>query len=277
VTAGRPATGGVRSASGAREPGPPRARIATLLAQVRASLPAPPAAVVDVGGGTGQVAVPLAAEGYDVTVLDTSAAMLATCTQRAAERGPETVARLRTVQGDVEQATALLGPAGADAVLCIGVLEVAGEPRAALAALAGLLRPGGSLSLVVANRAWLVLRAARRGDYREAIRLIDDPVVARLPGQHGAGAVAAVPAAVPAGGQVVRAWTAPELRELLASAGMGVVAEHGLGVLGDPAELDPASASSLAELERRLAGQEPYRSVAEYVHLVAAPSAGTGA
>jgi SAM-dependent methyltransferase len=255
------------------EPLPARARTATLIAQVRASLPAPPAAIVDVGGGTGQVAVPLAAEGYDLTVLDTSAAMLATCTQRAAERGPETVARLSTVQGDVEQAPALLGRASADAVLCIGVLEVAGAPERALAALGALLRPGGSLSLVVANRAWLALRAARRGDYREALRLLDDPVLPGLPGQHGAGALGAAPPAADAGGgPVARAWTAPELREFLSGAGMVVVAEYGLRVLGEPAELDPASAAALAELERRLAGLEPYRSVAEYVHLVARPA-----
>jgi SAM-dependent methyltransferase len=249
-----------------------------LVAQMRRTLPPPPAVVVDVGGGTGQVAVPLADEGYAVTVLDTSAAMLATCVQRAVERGPDTVARLRTVQGDVEQAPALLGPASADAVLCIGVLEVAGgEPGPALRALAALLRPGGGLSLVVANRAWLALRAARRGDYREALRLLDDPVVAGLPGQHGAGAPAPATALSAAGGALVaRAWTAPELRALLADAGLGVVAEYGLRVLGEPAELDPGSAAALAELEGRLAGMEPYRSVAEYVHLVARPDrAGT--
>lgn len=251
------------------EPGGLRARTAALVAQVRAALPVPPAEVVDVGGGTGQVAVPLAAEGYHVTVLDPSAAMLATCGQRAAERGPETAARLRTVQGDVEQAPALLGRGGADAVLCIGTLEVAGDPARALAALAALPRPGGTLSLVVANRAWLALRAARRGDYREALRLLDDPVVAALPGQHGAGTLAAVTTAPGAEDPVTRAWTAAELRGLLAGAGLEVVAEYGLRVLGEPAEPDPSTAAALAELERRLAGLEPYRSVAEYVHLVA--------
>jgi S-adenosylmethionine-dependent methyltransferase len=269
----RPASPGQRTrAVGGEHPDPRPAapRTALLVAQVRASLPAPPADLVDAGGGTGQVAVPLAAEGYHVTVLDPSAAMLATCTQRAAERGAGTVARLRTVQGDVEQAPALLGVASADAVLCIGVLEVAGEPGRALAALAGLLRPRGSLSLVVANRAWLALRAARRGDYAEALRLLDDPVVGGAPGQHGAGAPAA---GAPAGaGQVTRAWTAAELRDLVSSAGLRTVAEYGLRVLGEPAEPDPACARAHAELERRLARLEPYRSVAEYVHLVASPS-----
>ena len=49
-----------------------------LLGQVLDALPAAPASVVDAGGGTGQLAVALAASGYRVTVVDTSAAMLAT-------------------------------------------------------------------------------------------------------------------------------------------------------------------------------------------------------
>ena len=58
-----------------------------LLGQVLEALPAAPATVVDAGGGTGQLAVALAGHGYRVTVVDTSAAMLATCAQRAADEG----------------------------------------------------------------------------------------------------------------------------------------------------------------------------------------------
>ena len=60
-----------------------RVRFELLMGQLAGALPAPPARVVDAGGGTGQLAVPLAAAGYQVTVVDTSAAMLATCQQRA--------------------------------------------------------------------------------------------------------------------------------------------------------------------------------------------------
>ena len=42
-----------------------------LLGQVLDALPAAPATVVDAGGGTGQLAVALAASGYQVTVVDT--------------------------------------------------------------------------------------------------------------------------------------------------------------------------------------------------------------
>lgn len=220
---------------------------------------------MDVGGGTGQLAVRLAADGHRVTVLDPSAAMLATCAQRAAEHGQATSDRLTTVQADAEDAATALGAATADAVICHEVLERVAAPAAVLTTLAVVLRPGGTVSLVVANRAWLTLRAARRGDHAEALRLLDDPEVGRA---------AAIDAQ---GSATTRAYTAPELRELLAAAGLTVVTEYGLQVVTDQAaaerarpELESAAqAEALQRLERRMAELEPYRSVAERTHLIA--------
>jgi len=47
-------------------------------------LPTPPAAVLDVGGGAGHQSFPLAQAGYDVTLLDSSPAMLDKARQRLA-------------------------------------------------------------------------------------------------------------------------------------------------------------------------------------------------
>ena len=91
-----------------------------LLGQVLDALPAAPATVVDAGGGTGQLAVALATSGYRVTVVDTSAAMLATCAQRAAGAGPGVAGRVGTVQGDAA-ALARLGPV--TGVVPVGELE----------------------------------------------------------------------------------------------------------------------------------------------------------
>lgn len=44
--------------------------------QLLEHLPAPPAAVQDVGGGAGHQSFPLAQAGYEVTLLDSSPAML---------------------------------------------------------------------------------------------------------------------------------------------------------------------------------------------------------
>src|SRR5919205_3335317 len=50
--------------------------------QLLEHLPPPPAAVLDVGGGAGHQSFPLAQAGYEVTLLDPSAAMLEKARQR---------------------------------------------------------------------------------------------------------------------------------------------------------------------------------------------------
>jgi ubiquinone/menaquinone biosynthesis C-methylase UbiE len=50
--------------------------------QLLEHLPEPPASVLDVGGGAGHQSFPLAQAGYDVTLLDSSQAMLDKARQR---------------------------------------------------------------------------------------------------------------------------------------------------------------------------------------------------
>ncbi len=235
-----------------------RVRFELLLEQVLDALPRPPASVADAGGGTGQLAVPLARLGYHVTVVDTSAAMLATCAQRAAAEGPALAARIATVQADVVEMVGLLGAATQDAALCHEVVTCVDDPAAVLATLAEVLRPGGVLSLTFANRDWLVQRAGRHGDYPGALRLLEGAggSGARRPPAH-------------------RAATASELEVHLAKAGFEVAGLYGVSVFaeGRDDDLDSAALDALLALERRVAGREPYRSSAQFVHLVAQRSA----
>ena len=57
-------------------------------------------------------------------------------------------------------------PASADVVLCHGVLEVVDDPAAALATIREVLRPGGTVSLLVAQRTAAVLARAMAGHFR---------------------------------------------------------------------------------------------------------------
>lgn len=221
-----------------------RVRFELLLEQVLKVLPSPPATVVDAGGGTGQLAVPLAGAGYRVTVLDTSAAMLATCAQRAAEAGVE----VGTVQGDVRDAVALLGSGSWDAAVCHEVLSAVEEPEAVIGTLGRVVRPGGTLSLAFANRDWQVLRAGSRGEYAEALRLLTGG-----------------PGSAPR-----QAFTIAEVQPWLERAGFELAGAFGVGALIDQRDedLDRAHLATLLELERRASGREPYRSAARLVHLV---------
>ena len=73
--------------------------------------------IVDVGGGTGGLAVPFAALGHNVTVVDPSPDALAAAQRRAAE----VAAQLSVVQGEAASADSLVGSAAADLVICHNV------------------------------------------------------------------------------------------------------------------------------------------------------------
>ena len=228
-----------------------------LLGQVLDALPAAPATVVDAGGGTGQLAVALAGHGYRVTVVDTSAAMLATCAQRAADEGGEVAERVATVQGDAADLPRLLGEDSLDAVVCHDLLTRVEDQAALIASLAGVLAEGGVLSLGFANRDWLALRAGRRGDHTGALRLVEG---------RGSGGLTPRP---PEGGS--EAVTLTEAEQQLDKAGLALVAAYGVGVFAEAGDddLDPAERQRLVELERLVAGREPYRSSARTLHLIA--------
>jgi S-adenosylmethionine-dependent methyltransferase len=217
-----------------------------LLGQVLEALPAAPATVVDAGGGTGQLAVALAGHGYRVTVVDTSAAMLATCAQRAADEGGAVPGRVTGVQGDAAGLPGLLGEGSQDAAVCHDLLTRVDDQAALLASLAGVLAEGGVLSLGFANRDWLALRAGRRGDHASALRLVE-----RAPGPE--------------------AVTLTEAEQLLSKAGLALVAASGVGVFAEAGDddLNQEERAALVELERLVAGREPYRSSARTLHLVA--------
>lgn len=230
-----------------------------LLGQVLDALPAPPATVVDAGGGTGQLAVALAGHGYRVTVVDTSAAMLATCAQRAADAGDEVAGRVATVQGDAADLPGLLGEASQDAAVCHDLLTRVEDQAALLASLAGVLTEAGVLSLGFANRDWLALRAGRRGDHTSALRLVEGG------GGHGG----LMPRPPTDGGS--EAITLDEATQQLDKAGLALVAAYGVGVFAEAGDEDlgRSERQRLVELERLVAGREPYRSSARTVHLIA--------
>jgi SAM-dependent methyltransferase len=228
-----------------------------LLGQVLDALPAAPATVVDAGGGTGQLAVALARRGYRVTVVDTSAAMLATCAQRATDAGAEVAERVTGIQGDAADLPGLLGPDSQDAAVCHDLLTRVDDQAVLLASLAGALAGGGVLSLGFANRDWLTLRAGRRGDHAAALRLA----------RAGGGSGGLMPRPPFGGGE---ALTLAEAETELDKAGFELVAASGVGVFTDTGDdLDQGEWATLVELERLVAGREPYRSSARTLHLIA--------
>lgn len=111
----------------------------TLLA---AHLPDPPADVVDLGCGTGTLAVLLAGEGHRVRGVDLSPAMVERAVAKAAASGLD----VPFVVGDAAEPP--YDPGSVDVVLCRHVLWALPDPSAALARWTALLHPRGRLVLV---------------------------------------------------------------------------------------------------------------------------------
>ena len=210
------------------------------------------ARVLDIGGGTGGFAVRLAGQGHAVTVVDPSPDALAALARRADEAG---VADLVTgVQGDLTDLADL--DIAADVVLCHGVLEVVPDPAAALGTIATVLREGGLLSLLVAQRHAAVVARAMAGHFQQALALLGD----RLDD--------------PASGRGGRRYTADEVAVLLADAGFTLEETHAVRVFADLVpgallDLEPGGAAALVDLERAVAGRPEYLPLATQVHVLA--------
>jgi S-adenosylmethionine-dependent methyltransferase len=231
------------------------ARTAAVWAVLRRELdrhPGQSLTVLDVGGGTGGFAVPLAEAGHQVTVVDASPDALAALTRRAADAG--VADRVRAVQGDGDALASLVEPGTADLVLCHAVLEVVDEPAGVVAAIAAALRPGGALSLLVASRAAAILGRAINGHLRSASAVVTDP-----DGRAGARDT------------LRRRYDADMAAELLRSAGLEVVETHGVRVLADllPATVLEEDPQAVLDLELALAARPPFRDIASQLHLFA--------
>jgi SAM-dependent methyltransferase len=226
------------------------ARTAVVWAALGSLLERPGLDVLDIGGGTGGFAVRVAGLGHRVTVVDPSPDALAALARRAREDGVEVAGQ----QGDLGSLLELAGPAGADVVLCHGVLEVVDDAAAALATIREVLRPGGRLSLLVAQRHAAVIARAMAGHVAQALALLEDP---------------------DAHGRTGRRFTVDDVTELLTGAGFEVGSVHGIRVFADLVpgallDLEPGTTAALLELERAVAERAEYLPLATQLHVIAA-------
>lgn len=235
------------TSTSARPPDVGSSRAAAVWAALEPILSDGPLRVLDVGGGTGGFAVPLAQRGHTVTVVDPSPDALALLVRRAQAAGVAGV--VTGVQGDGDRLAEVVAAQSADLVLCHHVLEFVDEPVTAAAALATCVRAGGWVSLLVANQAAAVLARAVGGRTEEALALL-----------HGQ-----------PDGTRHRRFDIDELHDLVVHAGLSVEQWHGVRVVADllpAAEVAAEQSAAVRQLEAVLAQRSPYRDLASDVHLL---------
>jgi S-adenosylmethionine-dependent methyltransferase len=210
---------------------------------------------LDLGCGTGATAIRLARLGIDVTLLDSSPAML-DIAKRAARKA-EVTAQTAFEQGDATQLATLFHAGSFDVILCHNLLEYVDDPDAVLRGAARALRgPSAILSVLVRNQAGEVLKAAlQAGDLAAAEN--------NLTAEWGQETLY--------GGRV-RLFRPDNLRAMLTDASLAAIAERGIRVLADylPSRVSrSADYDRILELERKLGGRPEFAAVARYTHLLA--------
>jgi S-adenosylmethionine-dependent methyltransferase len=218
---------------------------AALLGQVQHHRGVAPMRILDCGGGSGSLAVPLAGLGTEVTVVDVSIDALGTLVRRAAEAGVSEW--VTAVQGEAETLTSLLSTAGFDMVLAHELLETVSGVPSTLSEIAAVLRADGVASIVVANPVAGVLGRALSGDVAGALALVQRP-----------------------GHEVLDLAT---LEAHCLAAGLYVDSVDGIGVFSDLVpgiDLErPGAMIALADLEAATAALAPYRDIASRLHVMA--------
>lgn len=203
--------------------------------------------VLDLGGGTGVYAVPIARHGHRVLVLDHSNDALATLARRAQAEGVGELVDGRAA--DLDRLADAITPGSAKVVLCHRILEYVDSPAATLAAATSALAPGGIMSIVVANRPGAVLSRVIAGRFDEAGSILDG-------------------ASTPQAGA---RFTAAEITALLEDVGLRVQQVRGVGLIGElnPSASFSAQAKALAD---RLASDATLAQAAPLLHIIAGRS-----
>lgn len=210
---------------------------------------------LDVGGGTGALAIRLAAEGWRVDVLDSSAAMLALASAAARRAGHSS--RVGLHEGDAGRIGETFGPGTFDLVACHNVLEYVEDPASVVRAVASASRRGGLISLLARNRAGETMRAAVKAQDLDAAR----------------NALSAASVKESLYGGPAKLFGPEPLCALASDAGLEVLAARGVRVVADylPASLSATQDDyrRLLDFEYTLGARTDFAAVARYTQLIA--------
>jgi S-adenosylmethionine-dependent methyltransferase len=235
-----------------------RVRTYVMHRQLLEHLPPPPATVLDVGGGAGHQSFPLAQAGYEVTLLDSSPAMLEKARERL-ERLPASARRRVTlVQAEGENAHEAVEGRTFDAVLCHGVLGYLEQSEPLVDELCRCAAAGGIVSIMTGNADAMAVRPALERRWDDALAAFDATTEIGVLGVQG------------------RAETVEELSALMRSRGVEPVRWYGVWLFVDwlefsGAELDAGDekqVAATAAVELEAARRDPYRRLSRVFHLV---------
>lgn len=210
---------------------------------------------LDLGCGTGATGVRLARLGFQVTLMDSSPAMLDLARQAAQESAVADKITLKL--GDAAQSADLFATGLFDVILCHNLLEYVDDSQAVLCGSARLMRDSSAiLSVVVRNQAGELLKSAiQTGDL--------DAAENNLSAEWTTESLY---------GGKVRLFTLEKMRAMLKAASFEIIAERGVRIFTDYLPLHVSRTEQyqrILDLERKLGRRTEFVGAARYVHYLA--------
>lgn len=210
---------------------------------------------LDLGCGPGTTAVRLTRLGLQVTLLDSSSAMLDLAQCAAQQAG--VAEKITSMLGDATRLADLFTAQSFDVILCHNLLEYVDDPQAVICGAARMMRDSSAiLSVLVRNQAGEVLKAAiQAGDLATA----ENNITAEWAQESLYGGK-------------LRLFTANGIEAMLKTASLTLTAKRGVRVIADylpPRISRDAEYGRIFELEHKLGRLPEFAAVARYTHCLA--------
>lgn len=227
--------------------------------------PQPILHILDMGGGSGRWAIPLAAMGHRITLADISQGMLRRAQSRVTKKGWIQIVCMDAAEPAFE-------PEVFDALLTIGdLLSYLRDPRMALSTLRTVMRPGALFIGTVISRLGLAVKQLRSQDFENARQVLETGGFTERTIAELAQLASRQDALAPQYPLQLHSYTAAELKDLLEVSGLEPLMIAGINVLKCMAVSDGKTESGhdILECERWLATCDPWRNFSTNLFFVA--------
>jgi len=204
--------------------------------------------ILDAGAGTGELALQLAKPKTELVLSDISENMLQQAQQSFQATCPEHPVEF--IHSPINQLAEKLDKQF-DLVLCHAVLEWLEDPRTAIRELLDFIKPGGYLSLMFFNRNSLIMRQMLNGNLK------------KLKSENFKDKKTTLTPISPLEPETVYHWLEAEGLSILRKTGIRVIYDYMAGNVRSK-----RSVAEILEMEKRYSGQEPFRSLGRYIHVV---------
>lgn len=204
--------------------------------------------ILDAGAGTAEIALRLASDNTKMVLSDISDSMLQQAKEAFNQQAPNVMVDF--IQSSIQQLPGSLQQRF-DLVLCHAVLEWMEQPKEAIETLVNFIEPGGYFSLMFFNRNSLVMRQMLNGNLK------------KLKSENFQDKKTTLTPISPLEPEIVYHW--------LESEGLSIVRKTGIRVMYDYMAGNVRSKrvfEDILEMEKRYSGQEPFRSLGRYIHVV---------